>query len=108
MRCELAELKADEATLRPHWRSATQVVLPSASERCAECGEPQACPTARELFGKYAGWTVVASVSPLWLGVEGGAPPAARHRRLNRSSRARIASPSAIAQGSRYQMSSRH
>ncbi|WP_028659426.1 hypothetical protein [Nocardioides insulae] len=50
----LTELDADEAALRAHWRSATQVVLDGQPERCAECGQPRDCPTAKALFLEYA------------------------------------------------------
>lgn len=50
----LTDLDADEALLRAHWRSATQVVLAGEPARCAECGEPQDCSTAAGLFEKYS------------------------------------------------------
>lgn len=48
-----AELLADEVTLRNHWKLASQVVESTEPARCAACGEPRDCSTARTLFGKY-------------------------------------------------------
>lgn len=51
---QLAQLKEDAATLREHWNtSSSGVVGGSEPVRCAACGEPMACPTARALFAKY-------------------------------------------------------
>ena len=49
----LAELDADEALLRAHWRASARMVGAQEPPTCAECGDTQYCSTARDLFQKY-------------------------------------------------------